>query len=396
MLVNPVRMPVGSSPTRVLPRSDPHTVGGSDRGVGSPPPMMYTRGGATPPPARSSPWQSQAFNLEELYVPLGCAASSGRVSQHPTGGGLSGSVHVPDLHEHVWHHSMRKAAAAASVDAVHTRYINLGCAAGGAATPAAAAQSSTPTSQPVAPAHGDTAHQAAPNAAQAWSVQDAARLAAGEGRLAFFSNAEQLADAVRQPEDLHAMLAALEAAVQEEGEAAADLQLRKAGRQAEQEGGAGQVESAQVAAATRRHARGADQAEHAAHVAAPAPLWKVHGGGSLQGHLILAAAKAAAAGQPSVPLPLAQATAVLQPGALGAIRQHAAERKRARRIQNAAVEATWGRGLRGEGGAAVDSLGDLVLAEAVAARLLPALLHATARKVDTLLDGEVAVLVQGV
>ena len=117
-------------------------------------------------------------------------------------------------------------------------------------------------------------------------------------------------------------------------------------------------------------------------------MWRVNAGGALQGHLLLCAAQLAhKAGHKGATSAISATPHVLQGDALGpercsALRAHREAVSRHRRIKHAALNATWGRDVSAGAAAAVESLGDLVLAEAVTDRLWPAYLHATARRLD--------------
>ena len=173
--------------------------------------------------------------------------------------------HVPDLSDHVWHHSMKAAAQQAAADPVHTTYAHLGlAAAGGAAGPAADRDVAPHDALDAAEANaerlqqgdirGTASRQLGERPQGTWSHGDQQRLAADEGRLAFFSSAERLSEAVRQSGDLRTMLASLQGAMEEEGGVAADLAQRQAARAAAAEAGLGGLQQHDTQTALKRAA----------------------------------------------------------------------------------------------------------------------------------------------
>ncbi len=414
--------------------------------------------GYLPPPApfMYAPSQQDTHTSRQLYSELNSEPMWAQYSQEqPTVAGSRAAVftaHVPDLADHVWHHSMKQAAAQAAADPVHTTYSSLGLAAAGGmnaqqelapheALDAAGAQVQQLQAGDVR-GTADTVLGERPTGT--WSHSDKQRLAADEGRLAFFSSAERLAEAVRQSGDLRTMLASLQGAMEAEGGVAADLAQRQAARAAAEEAGLAGLQRHDAHAALQRAAReqpweggaaeptagSADggsgnvqndaEAQVAQHdhallsggesntaAAAAVPkgargVWKVNAGGALQGHLLLCAAQLAhKQGLKGATSAISAAPHVLRGDALGpdrtaALRAHSQAVARHRRIKHAALNATWGKNLSSGASQAVSSLGDLVLTQAVTDRLWPAFLHATARHLDEDVEQEVQQVLKSV
>lgn len=398
--------------------------------------------GYLPPPSpfMYAPSQQDSRTAGHLYAEMHAEPMWAQYDSHEsqrdfrTAPAATFTANVPDLADHVWHHSMKQAAAQAATDEAHTTYAHLGLAAAGGGAAAAEAEREAAPHEALEAAdakaaqlqqgnlRGAPTRQLGERPKGSWSHGDKQRLAADDGRLAFFSSAERLSEAVRQSGDLRTMLASLQGAMEAEGGVAADLAERQAARAAAAEAGLGGLQRHDAHTALKRaggaqpwdleEGGGADAqstdtsrggAESKGGGDKPAGgLWRVNAGGALQGHLLLCAAQAAhRAGHMGATSGISAPPHVLQGDALGearctALRQHSLAVARQRRIKHAALNATWGKDMSGEAATAVTSLGDLVLVEAVTDRLWPAYLHATARRLDEGVEEQVQQVVNSV